>query len=166
MHCQSTVDPEGNWMQSWRALEKAYSEGKVNSIGVSNFNIELLNEIAASKNIIPHIVQNNGGLSNLDLILRKFCFDKKIIYQPYATIKNLANADGNVQFIINKLASDRQTSKENMVNKFFIQTGASIIPSSVNSDHLEENLKVFSLAEIKSSDLELLGWNENELEQY
>lgn len=33
MHCETTIDPEGTWQGSWRALEKAYSEGLINSIG-------------------------------------------------------------------------------------------------------------------------------------
>ena len=27
MHCETTVDPSGNWKQSWNALERAYAEG-------------------------------------------------------------------------------------------------------------------------------------------
>ena len=61
MHCETTEDPEGTWHGSWRALEKAYAEGRVESIGVSNFDTDLLNEISAldsSVSVLPHLVQN------------------------------------------------------------------------------------------------------------
>lgn len=45
MHCQDTVDPRGTWRESWRALERAYAEGAVMSIGVSNFHLGLLEEL-------------------------------------------------------------------------------------------------------------------------
>jgi diketogulonate reductase-like aldo/keto reductase len=78
MHCQTTVDPEGTWQQSWRALEKAYSEGKVQSIGVSNFDVVHLDELLTFANVKPHVVQNfaaigleGGADTQLDLDVRR-----------------------------------------------------------------------------------------------
>ena len=45
MHCETTVDPSGTWQESWHAMEKAYAEGRLNSIGVSNFDRRLLEEL-------------------------------------------------------------------------------------------------------------------------
>ena len=45
MHCDDIVDRAATWRESWRALERAYAEGAVMSIGVSNFHVELLNEL-------------------------------------------------------------------------------------------------------------------------
>ena len=78
MHCEDTVDPSATWRESWRALERgkrnsscirnhyhileqkiaAYAEGKVMSIGVSNFNIDLLRELEDLAIVLPHVVQN------------------------------------------------------------------------------------------------------------
>ena len=45
MRCWDTEDPAGTWLQSYRALEKAYAEGQVMSIGVSNFDLSLLEQL-------------------------------------------------------------------------------------------------------------------------
>lgn len=42
MHCETSEEPSGTWRESWNALERAYAEGHVASIGVSNFNHHLL----------------------------------------------------------------------------------------------------------------------------
>lgn len=58
MHCDNVVNPEGNWHQSYKALEKAYAEGDIMSIGISNFDAELLGEIHRVSDCLPHLVQN------------------------------------------------------------------------------------------------------------
>ena len=46
------------WEGSWLALEKAYAEGRVMSIGVSNFDAALLATFSDRFTVRPHIVQN------------------------------------------------------------------------------------------------------------
>jgi diketogulonate reductase-like aldo/keto reductase len=45
LRCWDTEDPAGTWRESYRALERAYAEGRVLSIGVSNFDAALLEEL-------------------------------------------------------------------------------------------------------------------------
>jgi diketogulonate reductase-like aldo/keto reductase len=48
MHCWDSEDPAGTWRESYRALEKGVAEGRVRSIGVSNFDLRLLSELGQS----------------------------------------------------------------------------------------------------------------------
>lgn len=48
MRCWDVEDPAATWRESYRALERAYAEGRVRSIGVSNFDLPLLRELEES----------------------------------------------------------------------------------------------------------------------
>lgn len=70
MHCDDTVDPSATWKESWKALEKAYAEGQVMSIGVSNFDARLLKELEEEAVVMPHLVQNWAEPGSMDLHVR------------------------------------------------------------------------------------------------
>ena len=110
MHCESTVDKQGTWEGSWHALEKAYAEGRVGAIGVSNFNITLLEKFAplhfevkeservpqtinydylSHVKVLPHVIQNWAEPGNIDIDVLNWCKEKNAIYQTYATLRNL-----------------------------------------------------------------------------
>lgn len=92
MQCELIKDPEGTWQQSYNALEKAYAEGKILSIGVSNFNINHLEEIVnggsssftSPATVLPHIIQNYISLTNYDEELIKYLNEKDILFQAYS----------------------------------------------------------------------------------
>ena len=48
---------EGDWRDSWRAMEVAYDEGKVKAIGVSNVGPREVDELVKFARIKPHVVQ-------------------------------------------------------------------------------------------------------------
>lgn len=181
MHCDTTTDPSGTWMQSWKALERAYAEGKVQSIGVSNFNVEQLDELLSFAAVKPHIVQNFGDLGedetkhiSLDLGVRQWCAQHNAVYMPYATNRNLkakghvtspprasvARAKG-VHGALDVAAYTHKVSRHAVVLKFFMQTGAAIIPRSGTLAHLHENLAVTDF-ELTPVEMEKLGWMTDE----
>ena len=49
--------PTDNWREGYRNIEKAYKEGKVKAIGLSNFPEDLLKEAIETMDIKPHVVQ-------------------------------------------------------------------------------------------------------------
>lgn len=182
MHCEDTIDPSGTWMQSWKALERAYSEGKLNSIGVSNFDVNLLDQLLEMAVVKPHIVQNYAAIGTekdasgtaLDLEVRAWCRRHGVVYMPYAQTRNLSYKGK-----VNKLSSRKpprpgrdllhynldaaafkhKRTRLACVLRFFLQTGAAIIPRASKLSHLVDNLKVFDF-EMSQIELESLGWEE------
>ena len=49
--------PTDNWREGYKNIEKAYKEGKVKAIGLSNFSEDLLKEAIDTMEIKPHVVQ-------------------------------------------------------------------------------------------------------------
>jgi diketogulonate reductase-like aldo/keto reductase len=157
MHCETTVDPEGTWQESWHALEKAYAEGRVNSIGVSNFNFELLEEMSEIATIRPHLVQNHAEPGAVDSAVRSWCDANNVVYQPYASLRNLASS--TVLEPMKKLAAQHSVSEHIVALKFMIETNAVVIPRAKNVAHLKENLEVFDKTFVLTpSDMQSLGW--------
>ncbi len=68
MHCHTTKDPTATWRETWRAFERLYAEGNILSIGVSNFNVALLEELKETAIVLPHLVQNWADPSFLGTI--------------------------------------------------------------------------------------------------
>lgn len=158
MHCKDIVNPLGTWRETWHALEKAYAEGMVQSIGVSNFNVHLLREIEERVGVIlPHVVQNWSDLSNMDSAVREWCQEREVIYQPYATNRNLHTLREPLQKNLQIIAADRQVTPQYISNQFYLQTGAVIIPRSTKYDHLKENLEIAEWM-LTEDEFEMLGW--------
>jgi diketogulonate reductase-like aldo/keto reductase len=158
MHCQDIINPLATWRESWRALEKAYAEGYLQSIGVSNFDLNLLKELEEQIGVIlPHIVQNWSDFSNLDLPVRQWCNEREVTYQPYASNRNLDRLPADIKEKVLLIANDRQVTPQFLSNQFFLQTGAVIIPRSTDLDHLKDNLKVADWS-LEPDEFEMLGW--------
>ena len=78
---------KNTWIDAYKGLEELYRIGKVKSIGVSNFDLHLLEylveEIAEIK---PMVVQNWFDPFHRDEEVRKFCVFHQIIYMAYSTL--------------------------------------------------------------------------------
>ena len=86
---------EGN-REAWRALEDAYKAGKLRSIGVSNFNVEDLENIFTSCTVPPMINQLLVHVGNTPEMLIDYCNKKNILveaYSPVAHGESLKNAE-------------------------------------------------------------------------
>ncbi len=159
MHCETTVDQSATWRESWRALERGYAEGRLLSIGVSNFNEELLKEAIQFGSIVPHVIQNWAEVgSHLDMPVRELCFRHHIIYQPYASIRNVQFMDASVRQQIQSLAKKYKVSEHAISLQLFLQSGASIIPRATKVSHLLENIHLLDWS-LSQQDMKLLGWN-------
>jgi len=159
MHCEDTKDPEATWNESWRALEKAYAEGRVMSIGVSNFNVTLLDEVTSFSSIRPHVVQNWAEPGHVDDDVRMWCFRNDAVYQPYASVRNLHTMSEEMAQSLATIAQTKKKSTHATALRFFLQTGAAIIPRSSSEEHLRENIDIFNMEELSAEEMKTLGWH-------
>ena len=100
---------EGN-RQAWRALEEAYSEGKLKAIGVSNFQIEDLESLMEAAKVKPMVNQVLCHISNTPVELIDFCQKSNIAIEAYSPIAHgeiLNQPEIQWRVALNKLLSDR-----------------------------------------------------------
>lgn len=137
--------PTDNWREGYRAIEKAYKEGKVKAIGLSNFPDELLLEAIDTMEIMPQVVQVEAHpyfpQTELKQILARTGMalmawyplghgDKTLIQQPVFT----------------ELAAKYGKSNAQIILRWHVQSGNIVIPGSKNSDHIRDNFDIFDFA--------------------
>jgi diketogulonate reductase-like aldo/keto reductase len=127
------------------------------SIGVSNFDVKLLNELLDFATVRPHVVQNFAEPGSVDADVRTWCSEHQVLYQPYASIRNLQFLRPELHAALHRIAAERSVSAHSVAIRFFTQSGSGVIPRSTNKDHLKENLDSFDY-ELTASEMSELGW--------
>lgn len=135
----------------WRALEDAYSDGKVRAIGVSNFLRDDLDNILADCRVKPMVNQVLAHIGNTPLELIEFCQANDILVEAYSPIAHgqALECEGIVA-----MAEAYGVSVPQLCIRYVIQLGMVALPKTANSDHMKSNSQVDF--EISVRDMEAL----------
>eukprot|EP01132_Coremiostelium_polycephalum_P003289 gene3289-4120_t len=127
--------------ETWEEMEKLVESGLVKSIGVSNFNVQLLIDLLSYAKIKPVVnqIEMHPYLSQVQL--RKFCTKNNILITSYSPLRNTVNNPNDK--IITDIAKSHGKTEANVILRWVIQSGMSVIPKSVNFSRIEENFNVF-----------------------
>jgi diketogulonate reductase-like aldo/keto reductase len=144
--------------QTWRAMEEIYKAGKAKAIGVSNFSIELLEELLDYAYIDPVVNQVEFHPFLYQKELLDFCKENDVVLQAHTP---LVQGKKMNHPIIVELAEKHNRTPAQVLLRWSLQHGCSIIPKSEKEDHIEENIDIFDF-ELAESDMSLLdGLNED-----
>ena len=148
-------------IETWRAMEELYKEGKVRAIGVSNFGIKRLEELLKEADINPMVLQveRHPYLQQNELL--EFC-DKNMIkmvaYSPLGGDRREVLKDE----VVLDIAKRNNISAAQVVLAWNMMKGVGVVPKSVNEMHLRENIGSLNV-ELDERDMEELGKiNKNE----
>ena len=134
--------PAGNYIAGYRLMEKAYKEGKVKAIGLSNFNEEQMKEILNICEIRPAVLQTEVHPYYQAKELKKFLDEEQIVIQAWYP---LGHADKGLleEPLFARLAAKYGKSNVQIILRWHIQEGFSVIPGSTNPAHQQENIDIF-----------------------
>ncbi|ORX64178.1 Aldo/keto reductase [Anaeromyces robustus] len=143
--------PGGNYMAGYKLLEKAYKEGKIKSIGISNFEDyegedegkgKFMEEILDHCEIIPQVIQSECHPYYTQEKLRKITEPKNIKLMSWFP---LGQGDANLinEPVFTELAKKYNKSNAQIILKWHIQMGFLVIPGSKNVDHIRDNFNLF-----------------------
>jgi len=142
MDCTGVVNPNGTWQSSYQVLRKYYSEGKILSIGVSNFDVGQIDE-AMKTGTPPHVVQNFMDFIEKSPEL-EFCQKHDIFLQAYASLRPLAQGKRkDNEGLLVALTHVYNKSKFQIANRVILQQGCGVIPRTRVKARLKENLHIF-----------------------
>ena len=131
-------------IQAYHAMEQAVEEGKIRSIGLSNWYIEELTEFLPQVNITPALVQNEIHPYYQENDVIPFIQEKGIVVQgwyPFEGRGHTVELLGNET--ISAIAADHGVTAAQVILRWNLQKGVVVIPGSSNPDHIRENLDLF-----------------------
>eukprot|EP00698_Gefionella_okellyi_P015962 TRINITY_DN4539_c0_g1_i2.p1 TRINITY_DN4539_c0_g1~~TRINITY_DN4539_c0_g1_i2.p1 ORF type:complete len:287 (-),score=54.85 TRINITY_DN4539_c0_g1_i2:749-1609(-) len=143
----------GKRLDSWRALEELHAEGKIRSIGVSNYGIHHLKELFENCKVRPVVNQIEVSPYNTREELCKFCVDNNIVVEAYSPLTRGRKL--NDQKLV-AIASKYKKSTAQLLIRWSLQRGYVCLPKSSHEKRLVENADVFDF-EISDADMKTLN---------
>ena len=137
--------PAGDYVAGYRLMEKAYKEGKVRAIGLSNFNEEQIKEILSICEVKPTILQTEVHPYAQQKELKAFLAENGMVIQAWYP---LGHADKGLleEPLFTRLAAKYGKSNVQIILRWHIQAGNVVIPGSKNPAHIHDNFDVFDFA--------------------
>jgi len=145
--------PPAEWKQldldTWRAMEKLYREGKVRAIGVSNFLPHHLVNIIQNCEIMPAVNQlelHPGYMQNEAV---RYCKEQGILPQAWSPLgrRRIASLP-----LLLELAEKYQVSSAQICLRYLLQAGCIVLPKASAIERMKENMKIFDF-EIINEDM-------------
>ena len=137
--------PSGNYLAGYKQLEDAYKAGRIKAIGISNFHGDKLEDLLAHAEIKPHVIQleshpyytDAGTMDRLkEYGTRMVAWyplghgDKALLNEPVFTELTQKYGKSNAQIIL----------------RWHVQRGTTVILGSTNPDHIKANADIFDFA--------------------
>lgn len=139
------------YIDTWRALEKLYNDGRVRAIGVSNFTIEYLERLMSGTTVIPAVnqIELHPHLSQVEL--RDYCKKHGIAVESYSPI---GGAGGKLldEPILHEISSKYDKSPAQVTIRWHLQHELIVIPKSVTPERIKQNIDVFDF-ELSEEDM-------------
>ena len=136
--------PGSNDVNAYLAMEKYVTEGKIRSLGLSNWYIAELTGFLPQVNIKPALVQNEIHPYYQEQEVVPFIQEKGIVVQCWYPLGGRGYTrelltDGTIAAI----AGAHGVSAAQVILRWDLQRGVVVIPGSSNPDHIRENLDLF-----------------------
>lgn len=137
--------PAGNYVAGYRLMEKAYKEGKVRAIGLSNFTPEQVQEILDICEVKPAVLQTEVHPYSQEKELKAFLDKEGIVIKAWYPLGH-----GDKALIQEPLFTEfgKKYGKSNaqIILRWHIQAGNIVIPGSKNPAHIKDNFNLFDFA--------------------
>jgi diketogulonate reductase-like aldo/keto reductase len=138
------------YVETWRAFEKLLADGRVRSIGVSNFEIPHLQRLMTETDVTPAINQVELHPQFPQEELREFHAEHGILTESWGPLgqgKGLLEDPSIVE-----VARRKDRTPAQVVLRWHIQLGCVVIPKSVHPDRIRENVDLFDF-ELDDADM-------------
>lgn len=137
--------PAGNYIAGYRLMEKAYKEGKVKAIGLSNFTAKQIQEILRICQVKPAVLQTEVHPYSQEKELKRFLDKEGIVIQAWYP---LGHGDKALieEPLFTQLGKKYGKSNAQIILRWHIQDGNIVIPGSKNPAHIRDNFDLFDFA--------------------
>ena len=136
--------PGAGDINTYKAMEKYVAQGKIRSLGLSNWYVKELTDFLPKVSITPALVQNEIHPYYQEQDVVPFIQEKGIVVQCWYPLGGRGHTsellnDGT----ISSIAEAHGVSSAQVILRWDLQRGIVVIPGSSNPDHIKENLNLF-----------------------
>lgn len=152
--CVEKISP--NWQEinaeTWRGFERAYQDGKLRAIGVSNFEQKHLDPLFANASIKPMVnqLEFHPGYTQMDNI--RYNMEKGLLVQAWSPLGSGAVLNDET---LKTMAARYNKSVAQLCVRFSLQNGILPLPKSTNAARIAQNAEVFDFT-ITDEDMQTL----------
>jgi 2,5-diketo-D-gluconate reductase A len=125
------------YVESWKALVRLQSEGRILSIGVSNFNRDHLERIIGETGVTPSVNQIELHPRFQQKVLRAFLDEHRIRTESWSP---LGRGSLLSEAAIVSIAAKHRRSPAQVAIRWHLDTGLIVIPKTVRLERLRENI--------------------------
>lgn len=153
--------PGGNYMKGYKQLEKAYKEGKIKAIGISNFEGKYIEELLQKCEIKPQVIQVEAHPYFTQDELRKILDKEDIKLMSWYP---LGHGDASLmnEKVFKELGEKYHKTPAQIILRWHTQMGFVVIPGTKNVDHVKENFDIFDFKLTDKDMKEIAKINKNE----
>lgn len=149
--------PGKNDVKAYKAMEKAVKQGKVHSIGLSNWYIEELQEFLPQVSITPALVQNEIHPYYQENDVIPYIQKLGIVVQGWYPLGGRGHtAELLSDKTISAIAKAHGKSSAQVILRWNLQKGVVVIPGSSNPDHIQENTELYDF-ELTDEEIEQIN---------
>lgn len=149
--------PDSNDVEAYRAMENAVREGKIRSLGVSNYYIKEINAFLPKVTTKPVLVQNEIHPYYQEKEVVEYMHNLGIVVEGWYPFggRGYTSALLNNEVIL-EIAKAHGVTSAQVILRWNLQRGVVAIPGSSNPEHIKENISVFHF-ELSDEDMQKIA---------
>jgi len=149
--------PGNGDVEAYKAMERYVKEGKIHSLGLSNWYVEELTDFLPKVGITPALVQNEIHPYYQEKEVVPFIQEKGIVVQCWYPLGGRGHTSELLaDETISSIAKAHGVSSAQVILRWDLQRGIVVIPGSGNPDHIKENLDLFGF-ELTEAEMEQIS---------
>ncbi|XP_013874486.1 glyoxal reductase [Austrofundulus limnaeus] len=143
----------GNRAQSWVTLEELHGQGKLRSIGVSNYTTAHMRELMQSCKVPPAVLQVEFHPQLCQSELRSLCKEYGVCFQAYSS---LGKGELLNEPLVNEVAKNCGRTPAQVLLRWAVQQGVPVLPKSSSPDRIQKNREIFDFT-LSDTDMDRLS---------
>mgnify|MGYP001120549155 FL=1 len=132
------------YVETFKAMERIYREGRAKAIGVCNFHIEHLERLMAECEVVPVVNQVECHPYLTQKELKAFCARHNIFVESWSPLEQGGEVLRDETIV--RIAEAHGRTPAQVILRWHLQEGSIVIPKSVTPSRIEENFRVFDFS--------------------
>jgi 2,5-diketo-D-gluconate reductase A len=141
---------DGDFVSTWKVMEEFHNDGRAKSVGVSNFQVDHLERLAAETDTVPAVNQIEVHPYFTNEAVRAYGQEHGIVTEAWSPIAQGGVLDDST---ITEIADKAGKTPAQVVLRWHIQRGDIVFPKSVTPSRMQENFDIFDF-ELDSADMD------------